>query len=240
MIDRALLVACGLLVGALAVGGCGDDDEDSATGVSGGTGNTGNTGGSGATGNAGGAGATGGTGATGGSEGGSGGTGGAGATPDCAAYCTAVMTNCTGDLAQWADEATCVAACGTWDAGTMVGDTSDNTTGCHQYHAGAAMAAPEVHCVHAGPAGGGACGDLCDNFCALAESECSDAYATPADCAEACAGWDNDTEPFHSAGSDDPNTKECALYHLTAAVLMPDPHCTHVGPTGGPCALQAP
>lgn len=84
-------------------------------------------------------------------------------TSDCGTYCSSIMAICTGDNAQYASAADCMAQCTelSWPAGTA-GATSGNTLACRTYHAGAArdMMMPAVHCPHAGPTGGGVCGSL--------------------------------------------------------------------------------
>lgn len=87
----------------------------------------------------------------------------AGTTPTtgCVAYCTQIMTNCTGDNAQYDDTADCMSSCTAlgWPEGT-VGATGGNSIQCRIYHGGApAVAGPAEHCPHAGPTGGGICGD---------------------------------------------------------------------------------
>jgi hypothetical protein len=159
---------------------------------------------------------------------------------DCAAYCTTITANCTGDNAQYGTTPdACPTTCATWAAGTE-GETSGNTLGCHLYHAGAAADAPGTHCIHAGPSGGGMCGaSPCEDFCALVEAACegeANPYADNAACLTACA--DYATEPAFSAATTSGDTFACRLYHATAASALPDPHCGHVGPDTGkgfPC-----
>lgn len=77
----------------------------------------------------------------------------------CAAYCTRILSVCTGANAQYGDEAECAAVCTGFTVGTL-GDTTGDTLGCRAYHLeNAAMSAAmaTVHCPHAGPTGGGVC-----------------------------------------------------------------------------------
>lgn len=69
-------------------------------------------------------------------------------------YCTDIMANCTAGEAQYADMKSCVNSAMTFPPGTAA-DTKGDTLGCRAYHATAAKDAPAMHCVHAGPAGGG-------------------------------------------------------------------------------------
>ena len=158
--------------------------------------------------------------------------------PTCAAYCTDVMANCTGDNAQYPLMEACLAFCGSigkLEAG-KTGDTSGNTIGCRAYHAGAAKDNPAVHCAHAGAAGGGVCGTLCGNFCSLAGTICSGANAqfdTEAACETECAKFPTTGKYNATSG----NTYQCRFYHLGVAGSGGDAtaatHCPHVGATGG-------
>ena len=77
----------------------------------------------------------------------------------CETYCATQAKNCTGENAIDFGDKDCAEACGSWAEGTE-GDTSGNTTHCRLYHAGdPASKAPEVHCPHASPDGGGVCVD---------------------------------------------------------------------------------
>jgi hypothetical protein len=158
--------------------------------------------------------------------------GGGGDTLTCAEYCDTIATNCTGTVQQYTDEATCLAACAAFPVGAEA-DTSGNTLGCRTYHAGAAAAGPDVHCVHAGPGGAGACGSNCDGFCAIALDSCPDAYASAGECATDCATF-TDTEPYNVADTSG-DSLACRLYHLTAATTTPDPHCGHIESVSPTC-----
>jgi hypothetical protein len=86
---------------------------------------------------------------------------GGGGGGSCATYCTQLMTNCTGDNAQYGSEAECLAYCASsgWPEGD-VGATSGNSIQCRIYHGGAPATGTGAaeHCPHAGPTGGGVCG----------------------------------------------------------------------------------
>ncbi|MBZ0118162.1 MAG: hypothetical protein K8H88_14265 [Sandaracinaceae bacterium] len=149
-------------------------------------------------------------------------------TPDCATYCTAIMANCTGAVAQYSSMGDCMSACGALAVGTAA-DMAGNTVGCRTYHAGAAAAMPDVHCVHAGPGGASACGSNCEGFCAIALHACTGAnmqYADVGACMTECAGFpDTETYDTSDTGGD---TLACRLYHLTVATNSPDVHCPHI------------
>ena len=130
----------------------------------------------------------------------------------CNAFCDAAATTCTGDDAMDFGDAGCFDTCIAWAPGTK-GDTEGDTLACRAYHlAVAAEDSPEVHCMHAGPDGGGVCDapTWCEIACAesaecadeldaatcTAECEealsgdCSDAYVALKDCAESSGEWE--------------------------------------------------
>ena len=155
----------------------------------------------------------------------------------CTAYCTKITANCTAANQQYSMMAQCMSSCAHFPTGTAA-DMSGNTLGCHLYHAGAAMANPGVHCVHAGPGGAGMCGANCEGFCNIVQKSCTGATPSPfADtgaCMTACGGFA--TDPAYSSSVTSGNSFACRLYHATAASAQPAPHCMHVGTMAGtPC-----
>ncbi len=58
------------------------------------------------------------------------------------------MSYCVEYGVQYADEASCLAACSTWEVG-VDGDTTGNTVYCRIYHANEAHNDPATHCPHA-------------------------------------------------------------------------------------------
>jgi len=177
-----------------------------------------------------------------------------GTTPDgppaveltCAAYCTEIAADCTGDNAQYkAGDNSCAESCKAFPTGTAA-DTSGNTLGCRLYHAKNAMTTgmPATHCPHAGPGGAGAngaatCGDACAGFCQLVFSACQGAanpYASMDECTTACGGFDKARASSATATSGDDYA--CRLYHATQASIDPTTHCAHVKAVtaqGEPC-----
>src|SRR5690606_18163724 len=96
----------------------------------------------------------------------------------CEDYCGAIMSNCTGSNAQYADMDECLALCGAsgWGAGE-VGDKDGNTLQCRITHAVELSAAdPDQHCASAGPTGDGVCGSLCESYCAFSGKYCSEQH----------------------------------------------------------------
>ena len=104
-------------------------------------------------------------------------------TNDCAGYCAQIMVNCTGDNAQYLDNADCLAQCEdlNWPAGTP-GATDGNTVACRIYHGGApAVMDAAEHCPHAGPSGDGVCGaDITFNTMASSAATRVDRMGMPA------------------------------------------------------------
>lgn len=232
--NRNLLVLVGL-VSCLPLAftvGCGDDTSG---GGGSGAGSTGGNGGGGGTSDGGGGGT---------SDGGGGGTsdGGGGGTPGpatCASYCATITSACTAGNAQWGTAASCELACAAFTAGTP-GDISGDTLECRAYHAGVASTTqPEVHCVHAGPLGGGVtagdgCGtSRCDSFCRIATEVCTGEanypFTSEDDCQTQCMAY-TDGDDFSTADTSG-NDLQCRMYHLTAAAAEADgsrTHCAHV------------
>lgn len=172
-------------------------------------------------------------GGTGGGSTSTGGPDGGAGTPDCQTYCDTVMASCTKDMAVYASQAICLAACASMPTGA-VSDTSGDTVGCRTYHAGAAKSDPATHCPHAGPGGAGYCGSNCDGYCQLVLKACPSVYASEMECQTTCKTF-KDMEPF-SATDVTGDTLQCRLYH--ASVAQTDPvHCGHIGtmPAAGTC-----
>jgi hypothetical protein len=166
--------------------------------------------------------------------------GGGNAGPDaaaasCADYCTEIMTNCTGTDAQYTNTDQCMAACLAFPQGTP-GTQSGDSLECRVYHAGAALGDPDTHCVHAGPAGGGACGMDCEGFCQLDLAACTGtnaAYTSSQDCMTACAAMDDSVKYNDSIVSG--NTVACRIYHASVATSDPVTHCPHTEPVSAVC-----
>lgn len=154
-------------------------------------------------------------------------TTGGGDNPGCAMYCAAMMSSCLGVDAQYPSLDSCLGACAGLPPG-VPGETSGNSLSCRTYHAGMASLSPEVHCVHAGPGGAGACGQNCDGFCAIATAICPGEHPSLDGCLADCAGF-MDTEPYNTEDAAG-DTLACRLYHLTIAATSPgdaEVHCGH-------------
>jgi len=170
---------------------------------------------------------------------GGGGTGGGSGATTCASYCATVMANCSGANSQYASEAACNAECAAFAPGDP-GDTSMDTLECRAYHAGVAgMMDAQIHCIHAGPLGGGAeamngCGtDRCTAFCDVADQICAgvDGYpfTSTDDCKTQCGGYTDDVDFTTNETSGD--TLACRMYHLSVAAqggTEAMTHCPHV------------
>jgi len=143
-------------------------------------------------------------------------------TLDCASYCGAIQTRCTGAVQQYASLQNCMDTCADFTAGALT-DMSGNTLGCRVAHTELAADDPTTHCVHAGPSGGDTCGTTCEGFCAVAPVECPSEW-TANQCATRCGGI-NSSPPYSTSSTG--NTIECRLYHLTMAATDPTNHCPH-------------
>jgi hypothetical protein len=131
-----------------------------------------------------------------------------------------------------------MAVCAKLPLGASDGETSGNTVGCRQYHAGASAPASSTnsttHCPHAGPSGGGVCGSMCEAYCNVSMMACTGGnslYASNAICMSVCMGWNTSGVIGDAGGA----TYQCHLYH--AGVALTDAasattHCPHAGGSG--------
>lgn len=263
--NRSVLVLIASSALALGLGGSACKSSKSSASDAGSKNDSGTaTGGKGATGTGGtsgkgGSGGTSGKGGSGGASGSDAGSKDAGATaPTCAAYCDAIMKNCTGGDGssgssgpdatkthqQYSSRDNCLQACMAFPVGTPA-DEAGNTLGCRLYHAGAAASDATLHCPHAGPSGDGVCGKACDGYCQLVKKYCvgtAKIYADDAACHARCAATTDDVR--FNLGVQDGNHVACLLYHAQEAPLAPADHCTgdlaeeDGGPATGSIACQ--
>ncbi len=179
-------------------------------------------------------------GATTGGNGGGGGT----PTPDCATLCDELSKNCTKDNTVYVTQDVCMSACADFPLGKIT-DTTGDTVGCRQYHAGApASKDPTLHCQHAGPGGADFCGSNCEGFCSLAVAACGKTEAEFKDaktCMATCKQFPDttDTMPF-SVNDTTGNTISCRLYHVSVATTDPKTHCPHITLKSTPDTCQDP
>ena len=122
--------------------------------------------------------------------------------PSCEDYCAAVDAACP---ALYPD-ASCLSFCLAvgWPLGSIE-DESGATLGCHQSFAVAAAETPEL-CVAAGPDGGNACGDVCDNYCDALEALCG----APDGCVQSCESL----QETGLVGQTEGDTVQCRLTWL--------------------------
>jgi hypothetical protein len=127
-----------------------------------------------------------------------------------------------------------------------MGDTTQDSLACRTYHAGAAAGDPDVHCRHAGPVGGGTCGDdPCGPYCLLDFAFCGDLpsppFASETACRTACKADFNyltvDAGDLTLAAG---NTLNCRIYHLESAYEPDNPtakttHCPHTAVQSATC-----
>ncbi len=155
----------------------------------------------------------------------------------CQDYCRLVMRNCSGDDSQYSAIDNCAATCATMG----VGDPevpAGNTIECRTFWAAIAERDDTgTACRNAGPGGNGVCGDNCESFCAATLAICGDErrppYASPGECASACAGFVAD--PPFTANVTTGDSRSCRIYHMTAASTDPEVHCQHTGVVSDTC-----
>ncbi len=151
----------------------------------------------------------------------------------CDTYCATIMEACDGNI-QYPDEASCQAACATFQEGEY--SDPDASLGCHQYHADAALADPGVHCGHAGPTGDDTCGTPCENFCQIAPGVCPDVFANEATCVKVCDSFE--VGEFSVSPPATGDTLGCRMYHLTVAAQSESNaaiHCEHIAADSSQC-----
>ncbi len=150
----------------------------------------------------------------------------------CAEYCDAVMTNCTGEYAVYSNRIQCLNLCSVLEPGED-GDTTSNTVACRLTNArlAAETAEPKEHCPQAGPGGaaqladGVSCSSNCAGLCGAMTTLCSEQYASLTACLNDCEGVQDLGGYNTSVGQG--ATVQCRLFHLAAAAAAPDPHCRH-------------
>jgi hypothetical protein len=163
----------------------------------------------------------------------------------CDYYCALVMHNCTDENLEWLDMQRCQTGCPIFEPGsTFATNTMDDTLGCRIWHAQAAATDPDYHCRHAGPVGGGICGNDCEAFCNLDTSYCTapypQAYSNMSTCEAAC---NDGAFPYLTGDAGDlafasGDTLNCRIYHLEAAFLSGPAaqyHCPHTEPVSAVC-----
>ena len=156
----------------------------------------------------------------------------AGSAASCSDYCRTIIAACTGANNQYLSMQTCTSSCMSYPLGTT-GDQSGNSLACRAYHAMLAQTDPTTHCVHAGPSGGGACGDPCDGFCSLVVADCATQYPSAGACATTCAGFA--TTPAYSANVTSGNSLSCRIYEATLASTNAAAHCPNTAASSATC-----
>ena len=165
----------------------------------------------------------------------------------CDRYCSSIMTNCTGGNQEYLSTEVCLAMCSHFEPG-LPDDTTQDSLSCRTYHAGAAAGDPNHHCRHAGPLGGGTCGnEPCTPYCLLDFVLCGSLPTPPfaggeSGCRSECIG----KFPYLTAGDagditmESGNTLNCRLYHLESAYNPTSSsaittHCPHTGTVSATC-----
>jgi hypothetical protein len=168
----------------------------------------------------------------------------AGPGTPCDAYCTAIMSACTGANKEYLDSQVCKDMCSKLDPG-VAGDTTQNSLECRMNHIAAAQTNPAVGCPQAGPTGAGVCGtNPCTAWCSLDYAYCSTQptppYTSETACDMACGNFPYDPSQgdlAHSAG----DTLNCRIYHLESAYdvsvnsTAASFHCPHTAVQSATC-----
>ncbi|HEY1956937.1 MAG TPA: hypothetical protein VGH28_15055 [Polyangiaceae bacterium] len=142
---------------------------------------------------------------------------------DCDAYCNTITTLCTGGNTQFIDKATCLAVCATIPNDAGADASSGNSLACRGHFLALAATDAGGNCAHAGAYGFGACGSICEDFCAIYGHPCDvDAgWGGESACVTECGtipGATDPTGPWTDAGPDDDNPDmPCREFWLESA-----------------------
>lgn len=107
----------------------------------------------------------------------------AGCVPTCADYCGTWGEVCDSRFPEefGVQDGDCRSYCETmeWESGRFepLPHPDTNSIGCRLYHMQNAIGSDanrDLHCPHSGASGGQVCGDLCENYCHMANAICSD------------------------------------------------------------------
>jgi hypothetical protein len=152
-------------------------------------------------------------------------------TEQCVQYCDAVMTNCTGDNAQYTARASCINTCNNLPPGSVQdAEPSSNTVLCRIKQAELAEEFASDTCAAAGPGGNEECGNNCESWCHLLSQSCTKDFNEMDDCEASCATIPGG-EFFDLSGYDDNKDDiQCRIAHLGAAgsgLEADQVHCEH-------------
>lgn len=171
----------------------------------------------------------------------------------CNEYCAIVMEACKGDdLAVYADEANCLATCGTFDTSDITENA--NTLACRTAQATTALNLPRgertEHCAAAGPGGGSRCATSsfeeqpdCEGYCSLYISACEGVpmlelgVSGETDCIRKCRALEYTGAYNVAEASESGDTLGCRLYYASlAATNAPETNCAAASLSpGGAC-----
>ncbi|WP_437959133.1 hypothetical protein WME76_05465 [Sorangium sp. So ce119] len=145
----------------------------------------------------------------------------------CAAYCAAVMENCTAEHQVYSTVDTCHGVCALLEPGDPL-EPVDNTVACRAHQAELAGRTGEVavHCPPAGPGGAGVCGSNCESYCTLRAGACTAELDSHEQCVAMCAGL-TDADMFDVIENHEGDTLQCRLVHVSSASVDPEEHCKH-------------
>jgi hypothetical protein len=157
----------------------------------------------------------------------------------CETYCDEMNDQCQGAAAQYIDKNQCLKVCRLFPAGVSDGP-DDNSVACRLKYAQKAHYAlgSEVtaYCRQAGPSGEGRCGSVCEAFCSLMATVCTEDTAGPShfasneDCRSTCETLPPASVSYSTSDPliADGNHALCRLFHVTSAAMAdPEEHCEH-------------
>jgi hypothetical protein len=155
-------------------------------------------------------------------------------------YCETIMDACVGANAQYPDMVSCkkIATAFVNFPNDTRASNQNNSLGCREYHAQASKAVdPAVHCEHAGPSGGMACGlstSYAQAWATIAKGVCNDsnveAALTALGAAQLALAVPDRVAAngkYSTTSDTNNNTQACRIYHLTVAATGAVSHCSH-------------
>ena len=143
----------------------------------------------------------------------------------CDAYCDLMLTHCED---AYPSRDNCVRSC---EALPRAADDSDqNSVECRfKYATQASSSGDDADCDAASHGGGGVCGEVCDTYCNLVQTNCTDANAIYADrptCEAVCEALDVEGRYFD--WTENADSVQCRIYHAgEPARIGPGTHCPH-------------
>jgi hypothetical protein len=157
----------------------------------------------------------------------------------CERYCEDMDQYCSGADAQYVSKDQCLKTCELYEMGE-VGENG-NTQSCRVKYASRGKYTGglerSVSCRHAGPAGYGVCGSMCEGYCTVMMNVCTKDvtalyyFETFESCMSDCAALPAPEGVLYNVQNPDVfdgGHLQCRLFHVMSALMVdPEEHCEH-------------